>query len=98
MGVRHDLCYQYEMVALLLDALVTYTPIPGVGFGSLVAYLAALHPTVPVALIESISRGSSRCTPSVRGRQATSTCRRPSSCPQTSDDARWHMARASEAE
>jgi hypothetical protein len=43
-----------EIDALLLDALVTHTPIPGVGVDGLVAYLAALHPTVPVALIESV--------------------------------------------
>jgi hypothetical protein len=75
-----------EINALLLDALVTHAPIPGVGVGSLVAYLAALHPTVPVALIEEGSRRSLKYTPSVRGRQATSTCRRPSSCSQTSYD------------
>jgi hypothetical protein len=43
-----------EIDALLLDALVTHTPIPGVGVDGLVAYLAALHPTVPVALIEEV--------------------------------------------
>jgi hypothetical protein len=46
-----------EIDALLLDALVTHTPIPGVGVDGLVEYLAALHPTVPVALIESILPG-----------------------------------------
>ena len=87
-----------EIDAQLLDALVTHTPIPGDGIDGLLAYLAARHPTVSVALIEGGSRRSLRCTPSVRGRQATSTCRRPSSCQQTSDDARQHMARASETE
>jgi hypothetical protein len=43
-----------EIDALLLDPLVTQTPIPGVGVDGLVAYLAALHPTVPVTLIESV--------------------------------------------
>jgi hypothetical protein len=46
-----------EIDALLLDALVTHTPIPGDGVDGLLAYLAALHPTVPVALIESILPG-----------------------------------------
>jgi hypothetical protein len=87
-----------EIDALLVDALVMHTPIPGDGVDGLLAYLAALHPTVPVALIESVSRGSSRRTSGVLGRQATFTSRRPSSSSQTSDDARRHMARASEAE
>jgi hypothetical protein len=46
-----------DIDAILLDALVTHTPIPGVGVDGLVAYLAALHPTVPVALIESVLPG-----------------------------------------
>jgi hypothetical protein len=40
-----------------LTRSVTHTPIPGVGVDGLVAYLAALHPTVPVALIESVLPG-----------------------------------------
>jgi hypothetical protein len=43
-----------EIDAQLLDALVTHTPIPGDGVDGLVAYLAELHPMVPVALIESV--------------------------------------------
>ena len=46
-----------EIDALLLDALVTHTPIPGDGVDDLVAYLAALHPMAPVVLIESVLPG-----------------------------------------
>jgi hypothetical protein len=43
--------------ALLLDALVTHTPIPGDGVDGLVTNIAARHPMVPVTLIESVLPG-----------------------------------------
>jgi hypothetical protein len=46
-----------EIDALLLDALVTHTPIPGDGVDDLVTYIAARHPVVPVILIESVLPG-----------------------------------------
>jgi hypothetical protein len=46
-----------EIDAQLLDALVTHAPIPGDGIDGLLAYLAPRHPTVPVALIESVLPG-----------------------------------------
>jgi hypothetical protein len=85
-----------EIDALLLDTLVTQTPIPGVGVDGLVGYLAPLHPTVAGVLIESVLRGSSRRTSGALAPQATSTSRRPSSCSQTSDDARRQVILASD--
>jgi hypothetical protein len=43
-----------EIDALLLDMLVSHTPIPGDRVDGLVAYFCDLHPTVPVALIEEV--------------------------------------------
>jgi hypothetical protein len=43
-----------DIETILLEAVMTQTPIPGDGVDGLVAYIAACHPTVPLALIESL--------------------------------------------